>query len=115
MTLLFLDYRYRIVDVVDTIEQLLMVHMSNATVNVGGDRRQCCTCRVFRPKAMLSTVEIGSRSLSSDFAVGNGRLTRRLFLSILLSLSGLGIEMIIALCHISGICPVEIDRLKMLV
>ena len=25
--------------------------------NVGGDRRQCCACRVFRPKAMLSRVE----------------------------------------------------------
>ena len=34
---------------------------------------------------------------------------------MLLSLQGFRIRMIIALCHISGICPVEIDRLKMLV
>ena len=35
--------------------------------------------------------------------------------AMLLSLPGLRIGMIVALCHISGICPVEIDRLKMLV
>ena len=65
------------VGVKDTIEQLMMVHndecscqierymhcsMSRyfsceADTNVGGDRRQFCACRVFRPKAMLSRVE----------------------------------------------------------
>ena len=34
---------------------------------------------------------------------------------MLLSSPGLRIGMIIALCHISGICPVEIDRLMMLI
>ena len=37
------------------------------------------------------------------------------FLPMLLSLPGFRIGMIIALCYISGICPVEIDGLKMLV
>ena len=45
---------------------------------------------------------LGSRSFST-------------FLPMFLSLPGSRIGMIIALCHISGICPVEIDRLKMLV
>ena len=67
----------RYVGVVDTIEQLLMVHFVEcnrqiervehcsvsrlfsweAGSNVGGDRRLCSACRVFRPKAMLSRVE----------------------------------------------------------
>ena len=67
----------RYVGVVDIIEQLLMVlivecscqierdeHCSmsrliswEAGSNVGGDRRQCSACRVFRPKATLSRLE----------------------------------------------------------
>ena len=46
---------------------------------------------------------------------GHSRLIVRQFLPMLLSLQGFMIGMIIALCHISGICTVEIDRLKMLV
>ena len=57
----------------------------------------------------------GSMSLSSVFAAGHSRLMGRQYLLILLSLPGFRIVMIIALCHILGICPVEIDRLKMLV
>ena len=57
----------------------------------------------------------GSRNFSSVMAAGHSRLIGRLFLPTMLSLPGLGIGMIIALCHISGICPVEIDRLNMLV
>ena len=57
----------------------------------------------------------GSRSSSSVMAAGHSRLIGRQFLPMLLSLPGVRIGMIIALCHISGICPVEIDRLKMLV
>ena len=57
----------------------------------------------------------GSRSFSSITAAGHSRLIGRQFLPMLLSLPGFRIGMIIALCHISGICPVEIDRLKMLV
>ena len=53
----------------------------------------------------------GSRSYSSAFASGHSRLIG----PMLLSLPGFRIGMIIALCHISGICPVEIDKLKMLV
>ena len=57
----------------------------------------------------------GNRSFSSVLAAGHSRLIGRQFLPMLLSLPCFRIEMIIALCHISGICSVEIDRLKMLV
>ena len=55
---------------------------------------------------------LGSMSFSNILAAGHSRLIGRQFL---LSLPSISIGMIIALCHISGICPVEIDRLKMLV
>ena len=51
----------------------------------------------------------GSRSFSSVLAAGHSRLFGCQILT------GFRIGMIIALCHISSICPVEIDRLKMLV
>ena len=57
----------------------------------------------------------GSRSFSSVLAAGHSRLIERKFMLMLLSLLGFTIRMIIALCHISSICPIEIDRLKMLV
>ena len=70
----------RYVDVVDTIEQLLMVHIVECSCQIerdeyctvsrifalkagskfGGDRRQCSACRVFRRKAMLNMVEGGA-------------------------------------------------------
>ena len=56
----------------------------------------------------------GSRSFSSVMAAWHSRLIGRQFL-LMLSLLGFRIGMIIALCHIQGICPVEIDRLKMVV
>ena len=55
---------------------------------------------------------LGSRSFSSVLVAGHSRLIGRQFL-LMLSLPGFRIWMIIALRHISGICPVEIDRLKM--
>ena len=55
---------------------------------------------------------LGSRSSSSIFAAGHSRLIGRQFLPKLLSSPVFRIGMIIALCHISGICPVEIDILK---
>ena len=58
---------------------------------------------------------LGSRSSSSILAVGHSKLIGRQFLPMLFSLPVFMIGMIIALCHISGICPVEIDKLKMLV
>ena len=58
---------------------------------------------------------LGSRRSSSLLAAGHSRLIVRQFLPMLLSLPGFRIGMIIALCRISGICPVEIERLKMLV
>ena len=58
---------------------------------------------------------LGSRSFSSVLAAGHSRLIGRQFMPMLLSLPGFRFGMIIALCHISGICPVEIDRLKMIV
>ena len=58
---------------------------------------------------------LGSRCYSSVLAAGHIRLIGRQLLPMLLSLPGIRIGMIIASCHISGICPVEIDRLKMLV
>ena len=58
---------------------------------------------------------LGSRSFSSVLAAGCSRLMGRQFMPLLSSLPGLWIGMIISLCHITGICPVEIDRLKMLV
>ena len=58
---------------------------------------------------------LGSRSFFSVLAAGHSRLIGRQFLLMLSSLPGFRIGMIIALCHISGICPVEIDILKMLV
>ena len=65
------------VGVEDTIEQSLMDHVVESSCqierdelcsvsrlfsreagsNVGGDRRQCSACRVFRPKVMLSRLE----------------------------------------------------------
>ena len=58
---------------------------------------------------------LGSRSFSSILAAGHSRLFGRQLLSMLLFLPDYWIGMIIALCLISGICPVEIDSLKMLV
>ena len=55
----------------------------------------------------------GSRNFSSVMAAGQCRLIGRQLLPMLLSLPGFGIGMIITLCHTSGICPVEIDRLKL--
>ena len=57
----------------------------------------------------------GSRNFTSVLAAGRIQIFGRQFLPMLLSLPDYRIGMIIALCHISGICPVEIDRLKMLV
>ena len=58
---------------------------------------------------------LGSRSFSSVLAAGHSRLIGCQFLPMLLFLPGFRIGMIIVLCHISDICPVEIDILKMLV
>ena len=58
---------------------------------------------------------IFGRSVSSVLAAGHNRLMGRLFLPILSSLSGFRIGMIIALCHISGNCPVEIDDVSEIV
>ena len=57
---------------------------------------------------------LGSRSISSILATGHSKQMGRQFMPMLLSLPGLRIGMIIAFCHISGICPVETNRLKML-
>ena len=57
---------------------------------------------------------LGSRMFSSVLSAGHSRLMGRLFLPMLSSLPCLRIGMIIALCHISRICPFEIDSLKML-
>ena len=51
----------------------------------------------------------GSRNFSSVLAAGHSRLIGRQFLTMSLSLLGFRIGMIIALCNISGICPVEND------
>ena len=51
---------------------------------------------------------VGSKSFFSVLATGHSRQMWRQFLLMLSSLPGF--RMIIALCHISGICPVEIDR-----
>ena len=56
-----------------------------------------------------------SKSFFSVLAAGHSRLIGQQFLPMLMSLPGIRIGMIIALFHISGISPVEIDRLKMLV
>ena len=68
----------RYVGVVDTVAQMLTFHIVECSCqiereeccsvnrcstfdagrNVGGDRRQCSACRVFRPNAMLSRVEM---------------------------------------------------------
>ena len=58
---------------------------------------------------------LGIRRFTSVLAAGHSRPIGRKFLPMLLSLPGFRIGMIFALCHISGISPVEIDRLKMLV
>ena len=59
-------------------------------------------------------VSILGRSFSSVLGTGPSRLIGRHFLTMLF-LPGFKIGMIIDSCHISGIRPVEIDRLKMLV
>ena len=58
---------------------------------------------------------LSSRSFSSVLAAGHSRLICRQFLLMLLSLPGFKIGMIIALCHISGICPVEIEDVSEIV
>ena len=58
---------------------------------------------------------LGSRSFSSILAAGHSRLIERLFLPTLLSLPCYRIGMIICLCHISGICPVEIEDVSEIV
>ena len=58
---------------------------------------------------------LGSRNFSSILAAEHSKLIGRQFLPMLMSVSGTRIGMIIALSNISGICPVEIDRIKMLV
>ena len=63
------------------------------------------------------TVDMAGRRLSvfsSILAAGHSRLIGCKFLPMLPSLPGFGIGMIIVLCHLSGICQVEIDRWKML-
>ena len=57
----------------------------------------------------------GSRIVSIVLAAWLSRLMGRQLLTMFSSFPCFIIGMIIALCHISGICPVEIDRLKMLV
>ena len=57
---------------------------------------------------------LASRSFSSVLAAVLSRLIGRQFLPMVLSLPGFRIWTIIALCHSSGICLVDIDRLKML-
>ena len=52
---------------------------------------------------------------SSVLAAGHSRLMEHQFLPMLMSLPGPRIGMIIAWCHISGICPVEINTFKILV
>ena len=86
-----------------------------------GDRRQCNACRVLRPNAMLRMVErdvcqySDNMSFSSVLAAGHCRQMVRQFLPIFLSSPGFRIGMVIASCHTSGISPVEIGRLKILV
>ena len=58
---------------------------------------------------------LGSRSFTSVLAAGHSRLMGRQFLPTLLSLPGFRIGMIVALCHISGICPVEIEDVSEMV
>ena len=77
---------------------------------------------MFRPKAMLSRVERDvcqyfwqQERSSRVLAAGHSRLLGRQFLPILFSVPCFRIGMIVALCHISCNCPVEIDRLRMLV
>ena len=53
----------------------------------------------------------GQQEVISCLAAVHSILIGRQFLPMLSSLQGPRI----ALCHISGVCPVEIDRLKMLV
>ena len=55
------------------------------------------------------------RSFSSVMDDGHSRLIGSQFLTMLLTLPGFRFGTIIVLCHISGICPVEIDKLMMLV
>ena len=64
----------------------------------------------------MGCVSILGRSIfSSALAAENNRIMGRQFLPMLLSLPGIRIGMIIALCNISDVSPVHIDRLKMLV
>ena len=58
---------------------------------------------------------LGSLSFSSVLAAGHRRLMERQFLPMLLSLPCFKIGMIIALCHISGIYPVEIEDVSEIV
>ena len=58
---------------------------------------------------------LGSRIFSSVLSAWHSRQMGRNFLPMLLSSPGFRIGMIMALRHFSGICPVEIDILMMLV
>ena len=55
------------------------------------------------------------RSFLCVLAAEHGRLMGRQIIPMSSSLPDVRIRMNIALYHISGICPVEIDRLKMFV
>ena len=54
---------------------------------------------------------LGSRNYSSVLAAGHSTLIWHQFFADVMSLPDYRIGMIIALCHISGICPVDIGRL----
>ena len=58
---------------------------------------------------------LGSSNISSVLANGHSRQMGRHFKPILLSLPGFRIGMIIALRHISGICPVDIGDVSEIV
>ena len=63
---------------------------------------------------MLSRV-FGSRIFSSLLAAVHSRLIGRLFLPMLLSLPGIGIGMIIDMCHISVVYRLEIKDVSEIV
>ena len=55
---------------------------------------------------------LGSKNILIVLGGGRSTLMVRQFLPMLSSLPGFRIGMIIAMCHISGICSVEIDRYR---
>ena len=131
----------RHVGVVDKIEQLLIVHIAECSSQIEHEK-YCSVSRLFswEPIVMSAVIVnsvvhvecfyrnvcwagrkvmgvsiLDSSKFSSVMSAGHSRLIGRQFLPMLPSLPGIMIGIIIALCHNTGICLVEIGDVSEIV